>query len=202
MAVAARLYCFLALISMCLAISGPLRSGKGRTWQSAPWCIDLPGGNARNGARLQIWDCNGSANQIWNPVLVDPKGVWGPFVIQYAAEPSKCIDIAGGNLKDGATLQLWDCNGLAQQQFDNRGTERNMPLFQIASHANYDLVIDIPSGKMENGNELQMWHDTGSLTWPTLTQTWLFGSPPVYECPPARQCGSDLNNATMQHVIV
>lgn len=172
---------------MCLsqwpAISGPLRSGKDHSK-----CIDLPGGNARNGARLEIWDCNGSPNQIWKAAFRS----WGPFVIQYAAEPSKCIDIAGGNLKDGATLQLWDCNGLAQQQFDNRGTERNMPLFQIASHANYDLVIDVPSGKMENGNELQMWHAGGSITWPLLTQAWLLPSSDL----------SDLNNATMQHVIV
>jgi len=189
MAVAARLYCLAALISAqcALATSGPLRSGKDNSK-----CIDLPGGNARNGARLEIWDCNGSPNQIWKASF----GSSSPTVIQYAAEPSKCVDVAGGNLKDGAALQLWDCNGLAQQQFDTRASRPTMPLFQIASHANYDLVIDVPGGKMENGNQLQMWHAAGSMTSPLLTQTWLCGSPPAY------QCGSDLNNVTVQHIIV
>ena len=31
----------------------------------AAFCIDLPGGDARNGNRLWLWECSGSDNQKW-----------------------------------------------------------------------------------------------------------------------------------------
>jgi hypothetical protein len=37
--------------------------------------------------------------------------------IHPAAFGGKCLDVKDGNLVNGALVQLWDCNGKAQQQF-------------------------------------------------------------------------------------
>ena len=72
------------------------------------FCLDLNGGDTTNGNLVQVWECNGLANQQW--VFAD-----GTFQIQYYADKSKCVD--AGSLKPGSKLQIWDCNGTPQQHW-------------------------------------------------------------------------------------
>jgi hypothetical protein len=69
-----------------------LRSGPGL------YCLDLPGGMGDD-TRVQVWECNGHTDQLW---LFDA----GSWEIQYAADPSKCLD-AGGGSQSGAELFMW-----------------------------------------------------------------------------------------------
>jgi len=71
-------------------------------------CIDLPGGNAYNGNKLQLWGCNGGDSQNW---------AWDNGQIKYAADDSFCIDLPGGNAENGNQLWLWECSDGDSQQW-------------------------------------------------------------------------------------
>jgi len=78
-------------------------------------CLDLPLGDTRNGNLLWMWDCDGLENQQWIYDTSKNKNSDGfadrPYQLKYAADPSKCIDVPGGDYSDGTPLWLWDCNG-------------------------------------------------------------------------------------------
>jgi hypothetical protein len=113
-------------------------------------CLDLQGGSTANGNLLQIWDCNGLANQKWffNP---------GSWRIQYAANPDKCIDALGGG-KYGTSLGIWDCNGRSSQQW---GYDAKMRTIYLASSADASLCMDLSGGQKDNGAEIQSWGCNG-----------------------------------------
>src|SRR5579875_1373086 len=72
---------------------GPMRSfysGK---------CLDDKGAGTGNGTPIQLWTCNGSAQQDIAFGNVNSLQVMG-----------KCIDDPGSSAADGTPLQLWQCN--------------------------------------------------------------------------------------------
>ncbi len=70
-------------------------------------CLDVTGNNPRSGTPVELWDCNGGANQSWTPA---PDGTLRGLA-------GKCLDVAGGNANDGTHLILWDCTGAPNQQW-------------------------------------------------------------------------------------
>jgi len=72
-------------------------------------CLDLVDGKARDGAKVQIWDCvDGSPNQAW---------VSKGNVLQFQGS-NLCLDVTDGAFNSGTGLQVWSCNeGSANQQF-------------------------------------------------------------------------------------
>ena len=71
-------------------------------------CIDLPGGDAKNGNYLWLWECNGDASQKWS--LDDGQ-------IKLTSNPTFCVDLPGSDVSNGNRLWLWECNGGANQQW-------------------------------------------------------------------------------------
>ena len=69
-------------------------------------CIDIPGANPVDGARLQIYDCNGTAAQQWT--------VNGDGTIRAMG---KCMDAAAAGTANGTAVQLYTCNGTGAQRF-------------------------------------------------------------------------------------
>ena len=70
-------------------------------------CLDITGASTANGALIELWQCNGGANQQWqasNGELVNPAS-------------GKCLDDPGSNTANGTQLDLWTCNGGANQQW-------------------------------------------------------------------------------------
>lgn len=80
-------------------------------------CVELPVDNATaiDGTILSIRQCDGSKKQQWSLRLGQ---------IFYAADPSKCVDLLGGNSSAGTRLGIWDCySGMNQiWSFDDEGT--------------------------------------------------------------------------------
>ncbi len=74
-------------------------------------CLDVHASDQRkNGARVQVWDCNGELQQKWE-VDVE-KG-------EIRSGAGKCLDVhAPDQRKNGARVQVWDCNGQPQQKWD------------------------------------------------------------------------------------
>ncbi|HEY1011394.1 MAG TPA: RICIN domain-containing protein, partial [Herpetosiphonaceae bacterium] len=76
-------------------------------------CLDLDAGSSADGAKLQIWPCNGQTPQQWRLVPV------GGNYYQLVARPSsKCADVSGNSTADGAIVHQWSCiAGATNQQW-------------------------------------------------------------------------------------
>ena len=79
----------------------------GSTLRTLGRCLDVTAGSTANGAKLQLYDCNGTGAQNWQQVgntLRNPQS-------------GRCMDSPSGSTADGARLQIWDCNGTGAQVF-------------------------------------------------------------------------------------
>lgn len=111
-------------------------------------CIDVRDGDLSKGTPLQIWECNGFANQgfVW---ASEPNG---GSTIRYAADMSKCLDLAGGDDTNGNYFQLWDCNGGWQQSF---GFDEYMGTLYLTTSGDASKCVDAGDGS--EGNTLIIW---------------------------------------------
>ena len=108
-------------------------------------CIDIPSGNPVDGARLQMWDCNGSAAQQWSFASDGTVRAMG-----------KCMDPAGGALANGTPIQLVTCNGNPVQRFTLSGSG---DLVNVSANK----CVDVKDWNSANGAQLQLW-DCGGTT--------------------------------------
>jgi beta-glucanase (GH16 family) len=106
-------------------------------------CIDVPGGNPVDGARLQIWDCNGTPAQSWTFAADGTVRALG-----------KCMDVAWGSTSDGAAIQLVGCNGNPAQQF-------RLTAAGDLVNPQADKCVDVTDWNTANGAPLQLWQCTG-----------------------------------------
>ena len=69
----------------------------------------MPGrpANATAGARVQIWDCNGGANQQWT--------LNGNGTISNG-QTGLCLDVNGAGTANGTAVIVWTCHGGANQR--------------------------------------------------------------------------------------
>jgi streptogrisin C len=111
-------------------------------------CIDVPGASFVDGARLQMWDCNGTVAQRWT------------FTGGMVQAGGKCMDVAGASTADGTAIQLVGCNGNQAQQF-------------VLTSAG-DLVsvlankcVDIAGADSSTGAKLLLWpcHGGANQKW-------------------------------------
>ena len=69
--------------------------------------MDITGANYSNGTLIELWDCNGGADQQWqasNGELINPAS-------------GKCLDDPNFNTANGTQLDLWTCNGGSDQRW-------------------------------------------------------------------------------------
>ncbi|MEU4238071.1 family 16 glycosylhydrolase [Actinoplanes sp. NPDC026619] len=108
-------------------------------------CIDIPAANPVDGARLQTYDCNGSAAQSW---AANSDGTLRAL--------GKCMDPAGGALTNGTPIQLATCNGNPVQRFTLSAAG---DLVNVSANK----CVDIKDWNSANGAALQLW-DCGGTT--------------------------------------
>jgi hypothetical protein len=70
-------------------------------------CLDVPGQVQANGTQVEIWDCNGGANQQWAQPSNSALQVYG----------TKCLDVLNNATAPGSPVAIWDCNGGANQKW-------------------------------------------------------------------------------------
>jgi Ricin-type beta-trefoil lectin domain len=70
-------------------------------------CLDLLGGNTRDGAEIGVWDCLQNDNQKWS--------VTSSGEIRWAGGASRCLAVQ--DAQDAAPLLLQQCDGSASQKF-------------------------------------------------------------------------------------
>ena len=129
----------------------PPPSGTGQALKStfSSRCIDIPGGNAADGSRLQMWDCNGLDPQKWTAASDGTLRAMG-----------KCMDPAGGALTNGTPIQLVTCNGNPVQRFTLSGAG---DLVNLSANK----CVDIKDWNSANRATLQLWDCAG-----TSNQKW------------------------------
>jgi hypothetical protein len=107
-------------------------------------CLDVPNAATANGTLLQIWDCNGGANQQWAHLSNGELQVYG----------SKCLDVPGHATAAGTKVDIWDCNGGANQQWN---LNSNGTVVGVES----GLCLDVTGAGTGNGTPVEIWPCNG-----------------------------------------
>ncbi|MFG1602669.1 PQQ-dependent sugar dehydrogenase [Actinoplanes sp. NPDC049265] len=71
-------------------------------------CLDVVGESQADKARVNIFDCKGTANQAWTFTAAGELRVY---------DPPKCLDVAGQATTSPAVAQIYTCNGGANQKW-------------------------------------------------------------------------------------
>ncbi|MDQ6897695.1 MAG: ricin-type beta-trefoil lectin domain protein, partial [Actinomycetota bacterium] len=71
-----------------------------------------------------------------------------------------CLDVTGGALVSGTTVQLWQCNGTAAQQWSKQGDG--------TIRTTNGLCLDAVQGGTGNGTRVQIYTCNG-----TSAQSWV-----------------------------
>lgn len=112
-------------------------------------CLDLATGHGTN--TLQLWECNGLENQLWN---FD----YGSYQITWGGNPNMCID-SGKDLKPGTSLYLTNCDGLSPQRWGY--DETTGAIYLTNSAADASLCMDLSGGKFDLGTAVELWNCNG-----------------------------------------
>jgi hypothetical protein len=119
--------------------------------QSQTFCMDVKDALYKDGTAVQVWPCDGLANQKWS--IQVPKPPPRPFVISLADPKykTKCLDLLGGDTKNGDKIDLWDCAGSKGQQWLFADGE-----YRIQSVVDPKKCIDAGNPPSLR-NQLQIW---------------------------------------------
>ncbi|WIX92199.1 PQQ-dependent sugar dehydrogenase [Amycolatopsis sp. DG1A-15b] len=71
-------------------------------------CLDVVGNGTAPKTRVNIYDCNGQANQAWTFTAAGELRVY---------DPAMCLDVAGASTTSPADAQIYPCNGGANQKW-------------------------------------------------------------------------------------
>jgi len=145
-------------------------------------CLDIPSGNIAPNQLVQIFECNGGQNQLWN---IDSDGTIHP-----AGDANYCLDVPSGDATSGNTLQLYPCNGGNNQRFTFSNTG------EITFS---DMCLDVIGGRPVDQSQVQLYPCKGGGT-SQLNQQWhltaaVYGSNGL--CMEV-QNGSSLNHTPIQ----
>lgn len=89
----------------------------------------------------------------------------GLYTIASALAPGKVLDVAGGNVGDGANIQIWSANGTAAQKFWVRWEPQGF--YSIRSLL-AGKSLDVDSGRHEPSTNIHQWtyaSDNTSQQW-------------------------------------
>ncbi|GCF08664.1 carbohydrate-binding protein [Dictyobacter arantiisoli] len=108
-------------------------------------CLDVPGAATANGTLLNIWDCNGGANQQWTYQSNGELQVYG----------NKCLDIPAHATTAGTRVQIYDCNGGTNQQW-------NLNSNGSVVGRESGLCLDVTGSGTANGTAVEIWTCSGN----------------------------------------
>ncbi|GAA3463516.1 ThuA domain-containing protein [Saccharothrix longispora] len=114
--------------------------GTGRVVGIGGKCVDVNGNSSADGAKVQLWTCNGGANQTWTRTGQTLRAL------------GKCLTVNGGSTADGALVQLWSCTGSAAQNWSAQSD---------GSLRNGAKCLDANGGSSADGTQLIIWTCNG-----------------------------------------
>ena len=115
-------------------------------------CLDVAASSGADGAKVQLWDCNGTGAQAWRAS--------GGRLVNLGS--GKCLDVARASTARGARVQQWRClDGGPGQQWVSR------PDGSVLNPAS-GLCLDAARGATDRGTPLIIWtcaSGQGNQTW-------------------------------------
>jgi hypothetical protein len=120
-------------------------------------CLDDTGSSTVNGNKIQIWTCDGSAEQNWTVVQDGTLRVRG-----------KCLDVTGGGTANGTSVQLWSCIAGQVDQRWQVGTDGELVSVKSGK------CLDDPYSRTANGTKLDIWSCNGGSN-----QHWTLPAAPL-----------------------
>ena len=110
-------------------------------------CLDVPNSTTTQGTQLEIWDCNGGANQTWTHTSS------GQLTV-YSGSSQLCLDDYGSGTANGTKADIWGCTGAANQQWNvnSNGT---------ITSASSGLCLDVTGGATADGTLVELWTCNG-----------------------------------------
>jgi O-glycosyl hydrolase len=124
------------------ANSGTPTSRTGQITGYGGKCVDVAAASTANGAKIQLYTCNGTTAQQWT--------VGGDGTVRALG---KCLDVAGANSANGTKVQLYDCNGTTAQQWTAGANASLMSLGKC---------LDAAGPSSADGTQLQLWSCTAA----------------------------------------
>ena len=119
-------------------------------------CLDVPGLSTTAGTQLDIWTCNGGANQLWTHTSANQLTV-------YSGSSQLCLDASGNQTTAGTKVVTWTCNGGANQQWN---VNSNGTITGVQS----GLCLDVTGASTANGALVELWTCNGQSN-----QHWTLG---------------------------
>ncbi|MBQ9022149.1 MAG: RICIN domain-containing protein, partial [Eggerthellaceae bacterium] len=124
--------------------------------------LDVCGGSASKGAKLQLWDSNTTPAQRW---YIEKLGNSGYYKISNVGS-GKVLDVSGGSKKAGTRIQQYTWNNTPAQKWKITKTSGGLT---ITSALSYKLVLDVSGANKNNGAAVQTYTANGSKA-----QVWKF----------------------------
>lgn len=111
-------------------------------------CLDADTNGRGNGAKVQVWDCNQTTQQLWY--------VHSDRTVESVRNPGMCLDAdSDAQGANGAKIQLWKCNGSDQQRWIRRADD--LAIYNLAFYNDFGTVMDRDSNVAGNGARVQLW---------------------------------------------
>jgi glucose/arabinose dehydrogenase len=108
-------------------------------------CLDVVGQSQADKALVNIYDCNGQANQGWTFTAAGELRVY---------DTPKCLDVAGQDTTAPATAQIYTCNGGANQKWR---INADGSIVGVQS----GLCLDVTGGGTANSTAVALWTCNG-----------------------------------------
>ncbi|MFK0195131.1 ricin-type beta-trefoil lectin domain protein [Kitasatospora sp. NPDC090308] len=115
-----------------VAPSGPITGLAGK-------CADVKGAVSTDGTDLDLWGCNGGANQNWT---IPGDGTVRAY--------GKCMDVRGGATAAGTSVQLYTCNGTPAQSWTYQSDH-------TLKNTKSGMCLDVAGATSTSGTRLDIW---------------------------------------------
>jgi beta-glucosidase len=151
-------------------------------------CMNIPENESANGTPVNVWECiSKDSNQSW---LFQPEAAPGEVADAGLSQlgtmeiHGKCLNIVNNGTADGSKLQLWTCNGGANEQWEIVGGYGE--LYNPVS----GRCLEDPSSSTANGKQLDIWTCNGGNN-----QNWLPPASP-FDSAVSGKCINDGGNSS------
>ncbi|MER7564311.1 ricin-type beta-trefoil lectin domain protein [Streptomyces sp. NPDC097941] len=116
-------------------------------------CLDVPNSTTTAGTQVEIWSCNGGANQTWTHFASHQFTVC-------SGSSQMCLDAYNNRTTPGTKVGLWSCNGQSNQQWT---LNTNGTITGVQSR----LCLGVAGGAIADGTlaELQTCNGGSSQRW-------------------------------------
>ncbi|MEV6641369.1 PQQ-dependent sugar dehydrogenase [Amycolatopsis sp. NPDC051371] len=108
-------------------------------------CLDVVGNSTAAKTRVNIYDCNGQANQAWTFTAAGELRVY---------DAAMCLDVAGASTTSPADAQIYPCNGGANQKW-------RISADGAITGVQSGLCLDVTAAGTANSTLVGLWTCTG-----------------------------------------